>query len=542
LLLGGLCFLLQRFLVPPPWRWVSWVLLLAVLLCEGTFLWLPGGGTFHLSEVLTLLFVDLLAWRPERLLPHLVALWQESLWLAPLQACLLWLFIPAGAGPRLLAHSQAQSAREERARARANRLVEQAMPEEAGGEVVLGVALAGDLPWKQDRWCICPRARFGEPILVFGEPGSGKTETVLRLAYGAAKVHRRQVLYVDAKGDPRTAVKFVACMLAAGVAPGRIKAFPYASYDGWRGDDRALLNRLISVHTFTEEYYRDLAISVLDLALRASTTPVRSSAVLLRRLYRETLEASYAARREARDVEEITTTEVKGVRHRFQAFFKPLAGCLDGSWAFDDVDAAYILIPGLSLRQETAALGRFFVEELAHYIAERKPTDREVLVVLDELSALNMTMGAEINPANLFERVRAFGAGVVGTSQSPGAVGFYADRVLDASPLRIVHTFADPQGLVSRAGASPEIEATEQVRGDEATGAGTMRVKENFTIHPDQVRRLPRGFAFVSYGGRGREVRVGAVTVPDEIFEAAKQLLLDLGASQTQPAPRRGTP
>jgi hypothetical protein len=532
-LLGGLVMGVGRLLIPPQWRWHYWGGLFLSVLLGGWVLaaWLSP----PILTQITSLWQALLAQQTGELWSRLFLLWGESLWLSPAQALLFSVFVPLGASERLLAQEQARQAKKERARDRANTLVAQ-MPDALDGEMVVGVALDGDLDWQRGDWCVCPARHFGQASFVLGEGGSGKTETVLRLSYGAAKVARRQVLYVDAKGDPKTAIRFVAAMRAAGIPYQRIRVFPYQGYDGWRGGQQAQLNRLISVHHFTEEFYGDVALRILELALRARSTPVQSSTTLLRRLYRETLESLYVNRPESQEIEEITMSEVKGTRYRFQSFFSPLQGKLDGTWAFDDdIDAAYILIPGLALKREAAALGRFFIEELASYVGERKPADRDVFIVFDELSALNL--GMEIDPSGLFERLRSFGAGIVGTSQSPEGVGLSAERMLDASTLRIIHRLSDPQRLVQRAGTRQEIEATERVEADTITGAGTLRLKEAGSIHPDDVRRLREGFAMFTCGGRGREVRVGAVPVTEQSYQEAEAWLATQAAGGTIPAP-----
>ena len=69
-----------------------------------------------------------------------------------------------------------------------------------------------------------------------GAAGSGKTETLLRLSYLAAKVYGWQVAFLDAKGDPATRDRFVAAMLHAGIDATSIRTFPAQHYDAWRGD------------------------------------------------------------------------------------------------------------------------------------------------------------------------------------------------------------------------------------------------------------------------------------------------------------------
>jgi hypothetical protein len=59
-------------------------------------------------------------------------------------------------------------------------------------------------------------ARLCRHVLVCGATGSGKTETVLRLAWIVAKHTRAPVFYLDGKGDRDTARRFCALMQDAG--------------------------------------------------------------------------------------------------------------------------------------------------------------------------------------------------------------------------------------------------------------------------------------------------------------------------------------
>ena len=45
-------------------------------------------------------------------------------------------------------------------------------------------------------------------------------------------------------------------------------------------------------------------------------------------------------------------------------------GGLDGEWAFEDVQTGYILLKGLELKDQTASLGRYMLEDFAHYVVD----------------------------------------------------------------------------------------------------------------------------------------------------------------------------
>src|SRR2546430_2082832 len=85
-------------------------------------------------------------------------------------------------------------------------------------------ATMGDLLWSRKRMFTFPLSSLRHHAVCLGATGSGKTETLYRCAYGAYKVYRLQVIYLDAKGESKraeekegdNAARFVATMRAAG--------------------------------------------------------------------------------------------------------------------------------------------------------------------------------------------------------------------------------------------------------------------------------------------------------------------------------------
>jgi ABC-type glutathione transport system ATPase component len=121
--------------------------------------------------------------------------------------------------------------------------------------------------------------------VVIGAPGSGKTVTLGRLAYGVATSSDWKVVVVDAKGDPATQAAFVQTMRRAGRD---VRLFPQEPYDAWRGTGREIANRLVQLIDWADEgggaYYRDLSVNLVRLACGAPGGPPRSSAELLARV------------------------------------------------------------------------------------------------------------------------------------------------------------------------------------------------------------------------------------------------------------------
>src|SRR5260370_4669784 len=98
----------------------------------------------------------------------------------------------------------------------------------------LGTFLGGDLyEWVFGNQVCIPLEELMRHIVVLGEPGFGKTVTLLRLAVMAVH-YGMQVIYLDLQGSMKTAAQFVAVIRLLGYQ--RSKVYPPEPYDGWRGE------------------------------------------------------------------------------------------------------------------------------------------------------------------------------------------------------------------------------------------------------------------------------------------------------------------
>jgi hypothetical protein len=249
--------------------------------------------------------------------------------------------------------------------------------------------------------------RLCRHLLVCGATGSGKTETLLRLAWAVAKCSDAPVFYLDGKGDRETARRFVALMEDAAR---RARVFPNEPVDGWRGDGREVHGRLMEVIDYASEgpaaWYRDIAKNVLRLVCEHPDGPPRSSSQTLARMDLDALAEAHPA---SSTLKALTASQVAQVRLRYEAFFGQTRGVLDGGWAWEETPAAYLLLDSLTMREETVGLARFLFEDFAHYFTTRKPRGRFALLIVDEFSTLAGAGGM----AARVEQARGFNTGLV---------------------------------------------------------------------------------------------------------------------------------
>jgi hypothetical protein len=370
---------------------------------------------------------------------------------------------------------------------------------------LLGRRLAGEraLPLRGPD-LLWPFEDMRRHAVILGASGSGKTETALRIAYEAALGSRAAVHYLDAKGDRENAERFCALMRAAGRRP---RVFPNEPFDAWRGDWRGIANRLLEVIQFAESgpaaYYRDIAKTALQLACNHPDGPPRSSAELLRRLDYELLLNAHGP---SAAVLSLPRDRVGQVRLRYQAFFGQMGAALDGEWSFEDADAAYFLLDSVALGEDTAGAACLLFADFAHYFAIRKERQRPCLLFADEFSAV---AGAG-DIAMKVEQARSFNTGLVVIPQTPSGMGprSQRDRILGSVETLIVHAINEPEEISALAGTRRALELSHRYEEGEREPGVIARPEERPKVHPDRVRELPAGTAWVIRRGRATKVAV----------------------------------
>jgi hypothetical protein len=401
----------------------------------------------------------------------------------------------------------------------------------------LGIAYpGGDLyPWLRKRGriteVVIPAREQRLAMAVLGIPGSGKTVTLQRRVWIAARVGMR-VVFVDCKGtDPALAWQVTCAYRLAN--PGAIVGFwPTQPLDCWRGDGMAIANRLLAVEDWAAEgggvYYRRMATLALQLACTPPSGPPRTSHDFLRRLDVRKLQQLWRGDPTAQaDLEQLAADPqvLAGVRGRYSAFFRSLQGTVDGCWGLEDVDLAILTVPTIASRTDADAAVRLVLEDLGHFATKRKArVGDDVLLVLDEFSAVE---GGTDQAIHLAERLRDVGVPVIFGAQSPEGLGDQRQqwRLLHTiGGGLILHQTPNPEALVGLAGTVRAPEQAWQLDAWGPAGQARVHMADRPRVDPNQVRQLHPGEAFLIQSGRAVKLSMLQAPVPAGVQEEASAL------------------
>lgn len=362
------------------------------------------------------------------------------------------------------------------------------------------------------RYAMLTERTLTHHVLVMGATGAGKTETCLRIAYvTAAALPQASVYYLDAKGDRQNAERFCGLMEEAGR---QARVFPNEPFDGFRGDGRAIYNRMLEAGQYPSEgegvHYRLVAKAVLQRVCLHPDGPPRSSRHAVARMDLRALTAAHGGEVER----ELTSADVRDVRRRYSAVFGALAGGADGDWAWEDTEAAYVLIDRQVLGDEAQDLARFFFDDFSHYFSRRKDREHFALLVVDEFSAVADAGGM----AGRVEQARSFNTALVLAPQVAAGMGseIEAERILGSAETVVLHRMNTPDELTALAGTRlvPEFSQHFERPGEGSplrghpSGEGSARLQHQFKVDPNAVRRLPQGVAFVIRNGRAMKAQI----------------------------------
>ena len=232
--------------------------------------------------------------------------------------------------------------------------------------------------------------------------------------------------------------------------------------------------------------------------------PPASAADFLARLDAGWLTAAYASSPDGQHAALLRSAaaHVSDIALRFRTLFRRLGEGLDGPGGFGDADAWYCILEGTSEIAVAEAQARALVDILASYTAQGQGSQREILLAVDEFSAVSRRLPIW----QLYERARSLGLALQVSGQSwQGLAPRDDDRYRVAATadggiwlLRTPH----PEPVAALAGTAPAADTSRRVLGVALWGReGSSRVRGTPVADPAIIRSLDVGQAAYIYRG-----------------------------------------
>jgi hypothetical protein len=364
-----------------------------------------------------------------------------------------------------------------------------------------------------------PYQRLRSHQVVIGTTGTGKTTLLLRLwagfvaqglqVHAAGAGHRPLLVVLDCKGgaDSRRVADRARRVLRDAGARSTAIWPDEASLSLWALPPRQLITTLVDMiehGTGGAAYYADVMEAVVALAVDPPAGPPASTADFLARLDAGWLAAAYCAAPDGTDAALLRSASrhIGDIALRFRTLFRRLGEGLDGPGGFGDADAWYCILEGTSEIAVAEAQARALADLLASYTAHGQGRQREILLAVDEFSAV----ARRLPIWQLYERARSLGLAVQVSAQSwHGLAPRDDDRHRIAATadggiwlLRTPH----PEPATGLAGSRPVVDTSRRVlRVPLWSRKGTSRVRDAPVADPALIRRLDVGQAAYIYRG-----------------------------------------
>jgi hypothetical protein len=407
-----------------------------------------------------------------------------------------------------------------------------------------------------------PYSRMRSHQVVIGTTGTGKTTLLLRLWAGfMATALRRHaagqgglplLVVLDCKGgaDARRIADRARRVLRLAGARSTAIWPDEASLSLWALPPSQLTTTLVDLiehGTGGAAYYADVMEAVVELAVAAPCGPPVSAADFLARLDPGWLAMAYSSGEHEAEAALVRSAarQVGDIGLRFRALLRRVGAGLDGPGGFGDADAWYCILEGTAEISVAEAQARALADLLASYATSGGPGRREILLAVDEFSAV----ARRLPVWQLYERARSLGLAVQVSAQSwEGLATDQDERYRIAATadggiwlLRTPH----PEPIAALAGTRKVTETTRRLSGVPVwSHQGTSRVRLAPVVDPDLIRSLDVGQVGYIYRGGVTYIQVKRlVTAPPALPAPGPAPTAAPAAPAEPPAlPRRAAP
>ncbi len=354
--------------------------------------------------------------------------------------------------------------------------------------------------------------------LVLGATGAGKTTTIMNFIESAAG-RNIPLIIVDGKGELEFAerVKKIAERFGRDFKLFSMKGDSLHYNPLRHGNFTEIKDKLISITEWTEPHYKLMSERYLQSAARVLMEAGEGIDLVnvAEKIEPDNLEM--VAKRLPEDVssrvfsiiDEINE-DVGGLLNRLAVFSESEigellsdtgdSGTIDLIESVEKSEVVFFSLDSLRFPEYSKLLGRLIVIDLKTTAARMFGRRRKVYTVFDEFGVF---AGPQVT--DFINKSRGAGFHVILSTQELADLRVdgkteLMEQVLGNTNIKIIHRQDVPSSaelLSSLIGTEDDIHITYQVNNDSTTGMGTVKEEKSFIVHPDEIKRLGVGEAFV---------------------------------------------
>lgn len=402
-----------------------------------------------------------------------------------------------------------------------------------------------------------PFSALNKHVALVGTTGSGKTVTLYNFIISAL-AHKKAIVFIDGKGDIENIKKFRKTCEKVGVKPHIITLDGKTGYNPLStGTPTELTDKLVGMFDWSEEHYRLGATRFLQLLIKymqLTGLPVNLGNIVKYSDYKTLLNYELARNPDAgkpkqsitpsfedvpsfeepetpaaaqapivadgagellERIKSVDPRSISGMRDRLATlaegdmapmFTSP--GALNLSDAIERGETVLFSVDSLRYPQQSKALGRLVTNDIKNCVSTHaRNGSKSVGLFFDEFNVF-----ASHEVVDIVNKSRSAGFEAVLSFQSLSDI----DKLDNGEALRrqiiqncnslIVQLQNDSHDAEELSGLFGTYETTAvTVQEDETgmAGLGSRRMVHGFIVHPDDIKRLQVGQAFVKIGGSG---------------------------------------
>ena len=393
------------------------------------------------------------------------------------------------------------------------------------GVIPLGVFLEGEtFPSNsgicvQEQWlCLNTQVRAGHS-LALGMTRSGKTETQKRYLFEAAMNTNADIYLIDGKGEEGLTQFFRNTCYASGRGNPPIlrlgdkgRTHPY---NGFNGSAEAIYNRLVEITKMGKaqggaRFYAQMDRSILlPVCKSVHQGPPRSFLEIIQRIDETWLKEECRSNPVARSVlKGVKASDLITLKRSLYTFYEEFRYAMHPQgFSFDNSRCAIFSLPASSQKDSGKRFLDFLIEDFKDFTLRKDP-ERRVILMVDELNAL----GSD-NMADLLKQCQSKNTTVFISVQDASSLGKDVQIQDLLANIDVYYLLQSnfPELIAAIAGTQDSVEPTIQYDTGEATGLGSIRKQDQFRVHPNDVRELSTGEAFVIQGNKAARIKVARV-------------------------------